>query len=141
MLDDVERGRFLVEPAREDALEAVLRVAHIELDERAGELLHLPGGGGLARTQADDHVAETEGLPRLERDVPRDPVALVEQAEHRHPLGHRRRSGRDRVDGLRHVDSHRLRLALTGLRRRRRRVVTRAKREQAGRGCYRRQVV
>ena len=62
VLDDVERRRFLVEPARKDPLELALRVAHVELDEGAGQLLHLPGRGRLAGAQPDDHVADAHRL-------------------------------------------------------------------------------
>ncbi len=108
MLDHVERRRLLVEPAGEDPLEPALGVAHVDLDEGAGQLLHLPGGGGLAGAQADDHVADPDRLARLQREIARQAVALVEQAQHRRPLRHRRGSGRDARDRLRDVDGLRL---------------------------------
>jgi hypothetical protein len=86
-----------------------LRVPDVELDEGAGQLLDLPGRGRLARAQPDNRIADSHRLPRLENQVARHAVALVEEAEHRHPLRHRRRAGRDRRDGLR--DVHRPRLA------------------------------
>jgi hypothetical protein len=42
MLDRVERRRFLVEPAGKDAAELALRIADVELQEGAGQLLDLP---------------------------------------------------------------------------------------------------
>jgi hypothetical protein len=108
MLDDVERGRFLVEPAREDPAPLPLRVAHVELDEGAGEPLNLPGRRRLARPQADDRIADPNRLPRLQRQLARDAVALVEETEHRHPLRHRSGAGGDGGDRLRDVDGSRL---------------------------------
>ena len=49
-----------------------------------------PRRGFLARAQADDHLADADRLPRLQRQVTRDAVALVEQADHRDALRHRR---------------------------------------------------
>jgi hypothetical protein len=108
MLDDVEGGRLLVEPAREDALPAALRVAHVELDERPGQRLDLPGRRGLAGAQPDDRVPDPDGLARLEGERARDSVALVEKPEHRHALGHRSRPGSDGGHGLGDVDGPRL---------------------------------
>jgi hypothetical protein len=63
---------------------------HVELHERAGELLLLPRRGGLASPQANDHVLPAHRLARVKRDILDDAVALVEDAEHRDPLRHRR---------------------------------------------------
>jgi hypothetical protein len=108
VLDDVERRSLLVEPAREDPLPASLRVAHVELDESAGQRLHLPGSGRLAGAKPDDGVSHANRLAGLEGERARDPVALVEQPQHRHPLRHRRGSGFDGGHGLRDVDGARL---------------------------------
>ena len=109
VLDDVERRRLLVEPAREDPLPAPLRIAHVELDEGAGQLLHLPGRGGLAGAQADRSRRRSAPPGRASgRSVAGYAVALVEEAEHRDPLRHRRRPRRHRGDGLRDVDGPRL---------------------------------
>jgi hypothetical protein len=110
MLDDVERGRFLVEPAREDPLEAAVRNAHVELDEGPGQLLRFPGRGRLAGAQAHDHVPDADRLARLHLEVARDAVPLVEEPEHRHALRHRSGAGCLGGDGLRDVDRLRLRL-------------------------------
>jgi len=58
VLDDIQAGRFLVEPAGEDPLELALRVAHVDLDEGAGQLLDLPRRGRLAGAQPHDDVAD-----------------------------------------------------------------------------------
>lgn len=104
MLDYVERRRLPVEPAREHPLVAAVVLPHVELDEGAGELLDLPGRGGLAGAQADDHVADARRLAGAKGEITRKAVALVEQAEHRDPLGHRRGAGREPGDGLGHID-------------------------------------
>jgi hypothetical protein len=104
VLDDVQGRRFLVEPAGEDPLPAALRGPHAELDEGAGQLLDFPGRGRLAGAKANDGVADPNGLPGFQGQVSRDAVALVEEAEHRHALRHRRGARRDRGHGLRNVD-------------------------------------
>jgi hypothetical protein len=116
VLDDVERRRLLVQPAREDPLPAPLRIAHVELDEGAGQSLDLPGRGRLAGAKADDRVADPNRLPRLQSERAGDSVALVEQTQHRDTLGHRSGPRSDRGDGLRDVDRARLadRLAVGG---------------------------
>jgi hypothetical protein len=90
VLDDVERRRFLVEPAGEHPLPALVGLLHVDLDEGAGQLFLLPRRGRFAGAQADDHVLPPRRLARVESDVLDDSVALVEDAEHRHPLCHRR---------------------------------------------------
>jgi PAS domain-containing protein len=90
VLDHVKRGRFAVEPAGEDALELPLRVGDVDLDKGGGQLLGLPGSGLVAGLEPDDHIAVPHGLPRPQPQFARDAVALVEQAQHRHTLRHRR---------------------------------------------------
>jgi hypothetical protein len=108
MLDDVERRRFLVQPAGEDALPALLGVAHVELDEGAGQRLDFPRRAGLAGAQPDDDVAHPHRLAGLQAEVARQAVALVEQAQHRDPLRHRRRPGGQGGHRLGNVDRARL---------------------------------
>jgi len=115
MLDDVERRRLLVEPSGEDAAELPLRVAHVELDERAGELLNLPGRAGLAGAQPHDHVADAERLAGAHLKLARDAIALVEKADHGDALRHRGGAGREPGDGLRNIDRLRLGLGLCAL--------------------------
>jgi hypothetical protein len=104
VLDDVERRRLPVQPTREDAAELTVGTPHVELDESAGQLLDLPGGRRLAIAQPHDHVADPDGLARPQRQVPLQAVALVEQADHRDPLGHGGRAGGELLHGLGHVD-------------------------------------
>jgi hypothetical protein len=89
MLDDVERRGFLVKPAGESPCPALVGALKIDLDECAGQRFFLPRRSFLAGAQANDDVAPFGGLARLEGDLADDPITLVEQAEHGHPLGHR----------------------------------------------------
>jgi hypothetical protein len=115
VLDRVERGRLLVEPAGEGPAEAAVSLAHVELDEGAGQHLLLPRRRRLAGAQADDDVADPHGMAGLELDVARDAVALVEQPQHSHPIRHWGRPGSNRRHRLRLVDRHRLRVVLAGV--------------------------
>jgi len=49
-----------------------------------------PRRGALACREPHDHVTDAALLAGLDLDVARDVVALVEQPEHCHPVGHRR---------------------------------------------------
>jgi hypothetical protein len=104
VLDDVQRRRLLVEPAREDTLELPLRIADIDLDERSGQLLNLPGRAGLARPKPDDDVAGAKRLPWAKTEVAGKAVPLVEKTDDGDPLAHRRRARRKRGDRLRDID-------------------------------------
>jgi len=111
VLDDVERRRFPVEPAREDPPELIAaRRSHVELDEGPGQLLHLPGRGRLAGPQADDDVAEADRLAGPEAELAHLAVALVEEPQHGDALGHRRGARREPGHGLRDIDRVGLRL-------------------------------
>jgi hypothetical protein len=92
VLDDVERRRFLVQPAGESPLPALVRLLHVELDECAGQLLVFPRRRRFARAQPHDDVFPPDRLPGVERDILDDAVALVEDAKHRDALRHRRHS-------------------------------------------------
>ncbi|KQN91587.1 hypothetical protein ASE90_01940 [Sphingomonas sp. Leaf67] len=70
-------------------------------------MLLLPRRGALAGTQADDHITDARRLTGLERQVAGFAVALVEQADHRDPLGHRRRS-RQQAAVQPGIDAHHL---------------------------------
>jgi hypothetical protein len=134
VLDDVERRTFLVKPAGEHALELSLWIADVELQEGAGELLLLPGRGGLAGAQTHDRIFDAERLPRLHRQVARDAVALVQEADDGDALGHRRSAWSDARNRLRHVDCDRFGLAGLALRLGGRVVAAR----RGGDGCTRR---
>jgi hypothetical protein len=104
VLDDVERRRFLVDPAREDAAPALVRALDIDLDEGSGELLLLPRRGRFARAQTHQQIFPSRRLARVERDILHDAVALVEDAEDGDALRHRSdsalaRRGRRRLFG------------------------------------------
>ena len=89
MFDDVERRAFLIHPAREDALPIAVRTPDVELDERPGEPLGLPRRSRIAGAKPDQRVLGADRLAGLEREIADDTIALVEQGDHRHPLGHR----------------------------------------------------
>jgi hypothetical protein len=70
----------------------LVRSAHINLNERSGQLLFFPWSRRFAGPQPNDDVLPADRLPWVKRDILDDSVALVEDAEHRHPLRHRRDS-------------------------------------------------
>lgn len=102
MLDHVERGRFLVEPAREYAVPSPVGLLNIDLDEGAGQLLVLPRRGRFAGAQADDHVLPPRRLAGAERNVLDDSVSLVEDPDDGDALRHWRDSALSR-GGRRHL--------------------------------------
>jgi hypothetical protein len=63
---------------------------HRHLSERAGQLLDFPRGRRLASLKSHHNITDAHGLTGLERQIARQAVALVEQAEHRNTLCHRR---------------------------------------------------
>jgi hypothetical protein len=64
----------------------------VDLDERSGQLLLLPWRRRFARAQPYDHLFPPRRLSRTQRYVLDDAVALVEDAEDRDALRHRRHS-------------------------------------------------
>tara|TARA_R110000751_G_scaffold2018_3_gene8027 strand:+ start:22144 stop:22605 length:462 start_codon:yes stop_codon:yes gene_type:complete len=92
VLDHVEAGRILEQPARKDLAEIVLGPAFLDqhLHETARFLGHFPRRGALAGLQADDHIADPLLLAGAQFEVLADIVALVEQAERGDTLCHRR---------------------------------------------------
>jgi hypothetical protein len=101
VLDDVERRRFLVEPAGEHPAPLAVGPLDVELDERAGERLRLPRRGGFARAQPHDDVLPPHRLAGTKRDVLDDAVALVEDAKNGDALRHGCHAGL--VDARRHT--------------------------------------
>ena len=101
MLDDVALGPFLEDPARKDAIPFVVAlILHRQLHEGAGFGRILPRRGLLAGAQAHDRAADAHRFAGLHLEVADQPVALVEEAEHRDALAHRRRAF-DAADFLR----------------------------------------
>ncbi|KQS49227.1 hypothetical protein ASG20_09280 [Sphingomonas sp. Leaf198] len=70
--------------------------AHQHLDERAGQLLLLPRRGLFAGAQPQHHIAHPRRLTGLQRNVVRFAISLVQDADHRNALRHRRSAIRDR---------------------------------------------
>jgi hypothetical protein len=63
---------------------------HVELDEGAGQLLAFPRSRRLAGAKAHNDVLPPHRLAGVKGHRLDDSVALVEDAEHGHPLRHRR---------------------------------------------------
>jgi hypothetical protein len=70
-----------------------VRALPIDLHECPSQFLRLPWRGGFTGAQANGHVLDAHRLAGPQRQVADDAVALVQEAEHRDPLGHRRDSG------------------------------------------------
>jgi hypothetical protein len=109
VLDHVAFGPLAENPARKDAIPFVVAlILHRQLDEGAGFGRVFPRRGLLAGAQADDRTAHARRIARLHLQLADQPVALVEQAEHRDAFGHRGRP-LDPADFLRHAfGAHRL---------------------------------
>jgi hypothetical protein len=112
MLDDVERRRFLVEPAGKHPSPTPVRPLDVDLDERAGQFFFLPRRGGLACAKAHDDVLPTHRLAGMERNILNNPVALVEDGEHRDALAHRGHARSIGTERHRLIADHRLRRIL-----------------------------
>jgi hypothetical protein len=76
-----------------DAVPLLVELEHVDLDEGAGELIRFPGRRPVTGLEADDHVADPHRLARLHLELARFAVALVEDAEHRDAILHRRGGG------------------------------------------------
>jgi hypothetical protein len=68
----------------------LVRLLDVDLHEGARQLLLFPWSSRLARPQPHDHVFPADRLAWVQGDVLDDAVALVEDAEHRGALNHRR---------------------------------------------------
>jgi len=104
VLDHIDAGGVLEQPAREYPLEIVLRTAleRQHLDEGPDLLRQFPRCGALTSLQPHNHIAHAARFAGRHFQLLREIVALVEQADRRHPLGQRRADLRSVVDsGLR----------------------------------------
>jgi hypothetical protein len=90
VLDNVERRRFLVEPAGENPAPLLVRLLDVDLDERARQLLLFPRRRRLAGAKPHDHVLPANRLAGVQGHCLDNAVALVEESEHGNPLRHRR---------------------------------------------------
>jgi hypothetical protein len=93
MLNDVQRRPLLVHPTREDAPPALVELQHINLEEGASKLIGFPGRRPVARAKPNNDVADPPRLPRLQPELARFTVSLVQDAENRDALVHRCRGG------------------------------------------------
>jgi len=91
VLHDVAVWPFAEQPAGKVAPPfAVRAAAHVQLHESAGFLDIFPWRAGFAGLKPHDRIAHAQGFARLHRQVAGQAVALVEQADHGHPVRHRR---------------------------------------------------
>jgi len=93
MLDHVERRAFLVQPARKHPIPFAVGLEIVELDEGAGQPFGLPRRGRIAGAKADCDVLDPHRLAWLQGEIADDAVALVEQGDHCHAVGHRGHAG------------------------------------------------
>ena len=63
---------------------------NVELEESAGQLLILPRCSRFTSAQADDHIFYANRHSGLHPKIADDAVALVQKADHRDPVLHRR---------------------------------------------------
>jgi hypothetical protein len=91
VLHDIAVGTFAEQPSGKIAPPFIVGgAAHVQLHEGPGFLHIFPWRAGFAGLQPDDGVADAQRLAGFHLEVGGDAVALVEQADHRHPLIHRR---------------------------------------------------
>jgi hypothetical protein len=91
VLHDIAVGPVPEQPAGKIAPPlAIGAAAHIQLDESAGFLHIFPWRAGFARLQPHDRIAHAQRFARLHRQVAGQAVTLVQQADDRRALGHRR---------------------------------------------------
>jgi hypothetical protein len=90
MLDHVAVGPLAENPARKDAAPLVVAlILHGELNKSAGFGGVFPWRRLFACAQPDDRAADAQRFAGLHLELADQPVALVEQAQHRDALGHR----------------------------------------------------
>tara|TARA_R110000782_G_scaffold78276_8_gene155515 strand:+ start:176123 stop:176629 length:507 start_codon:yes stop_codon:yes gene_type:complete len=93
MLHDIAIRPFPEQPAGKDAQPFLfLGRAHVELHEGARFLHLFPRRRRFAGAQPHDRIADAQRLARLHLEILRQTVALVEQADHRDAVLHRRRA-------------------------------------------------
>jgi hypothetical protein len=91
VLDDIAIGPVAEQPAGEVAPPLAVRAGtHIELNKSTDFLEIFPRRAGFACLEPHDRVADAQRFARLHRQVAGQAVALVEQADHRDPVAHRR---------------------------------------------------
>jgi hypothetical protein len=89
MLDNIERRRFLEQPARKISAPFIIAAMYDHLDERAGIMFGFPGRSRFTGFQSHDKIADANRLTWLHREIAIETVALVEYPQRRNALGHR----------------------------------------------------
>jgi len=103
VLDHVAVGPLAENPARKDAIPFIVAlILHCQLDESARFGRIFPRRSHLACAQPNDRTPDPHRFARLQLDIADQSVALVEQADDRHPLAHRGRAF-DAAHFLRHA--------------------------------------
>jgi len=97
VLDHIQAWTFLVKPAGKRPGPFATALLDIKLNKSTGIALLLPRRGLFTGAQADDDIADPHCLPWLQGQIARCAIALVEQADHRHALCHRRRTSQNRL--------------------------------------------
>lgn len=95
MLEHVERGRVFEHPTGKHALPTqrcifARSLIHQNLDECASFRRLFPRRRAFASGELDDDIANPLGLTGLEQQILRQIVALVQHADGRNPIRHRR---------------------------------------------------
>jgi hypothetical protein len=99
MLNDVERRRLLVKPARKYLAPFFITAKHDELDKRPSIGFLLPRRGRFAGFQSHNDIADAHSLPWFHRQIAPQAVAFVKQAYRCNALSHWRQSLRWRRFG------------------------------------------
>jgi hypothetical protein len=89
MLDDIAVGPFLEQPAGKDAIPFVVALfLNRQLDESPGFRRRFPWRRGFAGAQADDDAPHPRTVAGAHFEIADQPVALVEEGDHRLSFGH-----------------------------------------------------
>jgi hypothetical protein len=88
MLDNIERRRFFIKPARKHLAPFVVGAAHDQLDKTTRQLLAFPRLGLVTSFKADHSIADPHGLTRFHLNIARQTIAFIENAKRRDSLVH-----------------------------------------------------
>lgn len=89
MLNHIAFRPFSKEPARKNAIPFLIAaIQNNQLHKNAGFRIIFPWRGLLTSPQAHNHIARALRFTGLHGEFLHQPIAFVEQAQHRHPLRH-----------------------------------------------------